>query len=259
MTAPTIPYAKLRVFYEMVDGMLADPGLNGDLLLLGIYMARRYVDEAGETNLGVISELAFGAQRPATVHFLGQRHISNPNHRRMRSVVENDIRRYDYRIDPDNPPITARCLCGAPMIRRDSACGKPAVMETTVVRLETGQRLRIGACRRHEDWYDATDRASREQVKALGDAIPQPPANAGGLLRKHLPMFRWEDYWRKLQPTWVAPPEAEPIVRPALQLVVTDDYEAEPEPAPTGRPALRLVPGAGVLEGARRRRAPASR
>jgi hypothetical protein len=214
--------ANLAAYRKTVDGMWADPDLTGDLLAVGLYWAHRlHLDGVDSLSTKDTARAVLGASR------------------HLERVMRNDIRRYDPIADP-------RCqhryglACEAPMIRREGLCGQPASRShTDLWDLDTGRRYYIARCGRHSDWARQQARANLaawEAIPALNR--PVPPANTGGVLRRHLPELEWPTYWRSLDERWVEPPELEPFVRPTFTIVVSVDVEPSPDVA---RPRLSLV------------------
>lgn len=231
-------YAALRAYHECIEGMLTDPDLGGDLLLIGLYMARR-------VHLGkrVVGEAT--AEQMVEAIFGQAEHVRGGRADRYRRAMRDDIRCYDYRQDPTNNPGRRhyRDPCAAPMIRRCGPCGKPSNTWRLLTDPETGRRIGFGACSRHAEWEREQVAANRAALEAVGEHLPVPPANTGGVLRRHLPDFDWPAYWAKIEPTWKEPPEETPVAKPRLLLVITDDFEPDDAPVPA-RPALSLVPPA---------------
>lgn len=235
MAAPTT--TALRRYQECIAAMFADPALYGDLLLIGVELAGRSHLDGPRCHPSLI----FGpGARSVTTNADGDKHVYDSRVQRWRGAMRDDIRRYDYRHDP---AYQQYALCGAPMIRRDGPCGKSATIWSLVTDLDTGRRLQVGACSRHRSWYEAeTGRAAQEHTarKAAHQGVPVPPANTGGILRRHLPGFDWPDLWRRLDPNWVEAPEVEPFIPPVLTLHINDDLD--PDQGPATRPALTLIP-----------------
>lgn len=227
----------LRRYQECIAAMLADPDLYGDLLLIGVVLA-------GRSHLGhppTSSGLVFGPGTGSTI--TGPDGVTtvvyDSRRERWQRAMRRDIRRYSYEADP---AYQRNVLCGAPMIRRAGSCGKSATRWSLATDLDTGRRLQVGACSRHAAWYDdETTRRSGEATarKASHQGVPVPPANTGGVLRRHLPGFDWPDLWRRLDERWVEPPEAEPFIPPVLTLHINDDLD--PDPGATSRPRLTLI------------------
>lgn len=224
---PRPPVPRLDEYYRLIGRMTADPDLHGDLLLLGILMAERLVfGPEGSLDMG---EIAAKVQGP------------RPNRHMFMRLLRSDIRRYDPQADPDNARRSHSVPCQAPMIRREGVCGKRASTAGLLTELETGRRLWGGGCRRHREWWYQYQRDNQIAVKELGSRLPTPAANAGGILARHLPRIDWPDYWRKLDPSWVEPPEVDPHIPPTFRLLLGECEQGD-EPAPEP-PALRLIRG----------------
>jgi hypothetical protein len=223
--------------------MWADPDLTGPLLLIGLYWAERlYLDPERTTISGAETARAVFGDVPAyRVVFGGTEWVLGGAGDLYLAELRKDIRRYCSTADPRNRPLGRTCV--APMVRRDGPCGQPA--STTVTAwmrdLDTGERYDLAYCARHRDWAEGQVRSNAAAWKALGGDQPTPPANTGGVLRRHLPEVGWEKLWRRLDEKWEPPPEREPFVRPTLTVLITDDVE--PAPPDVARPRLSLVPG----------------
>jgi hypothetical protein len=213
-----------RAYHQCVDGMWADPDLTGDLLLIGLYWAR-------QLHLNDVAETISGA---ATVKAVYGRD-GNRSHR-YQSTLRQDIRRYASTADPRNNRYDTGCV--APMVRREGLCGQSGNADRQIRDLDTGERLVLRHCARHRAWAFQQLSANADAWDALGYRKPVPPANAGGVLRRHLPEVDWPSLWRSIDENWVEPPEREPFHPPELQVLVTLDVEPVVRP----RPALRLVP-----------------
>lgn len=205
--------------------LVTDPEITGDRLALGAALAHhcdhltRAERQAGK-GVGQIGRLAFGPRRHAVLT--------------VKSVIRDDTRRYE-------PPQTYSGACGAPMIRRDGLCGKPATGRGLLWDWEdTGEAHEINACSRHRDWLrDAVQRNRR----ARPEHPATPCANAGGHLRRHFPEIDWAKLysWASYRPDgWVEPPEREPIRRPTLTILTGDDMDDD-ETDSAARPALQVI------------------
>jgi hypothetical protein len=201
-----LTYSALREYRKRIRAMLDDPECNDDLLGLGIALldfAILRIDR-DERTWRHYAEQAWG----------------EAGDYRIRGVLKRDIRRYDAAKDAD--AVDPMRKCAAPMVRRQGACGQSAFRRTMLTDPDTGRRQWLAACRRHEDWFTARVRDNRLAVDAV-EEVTRPPANAGGVLARHIPEIAWEETWRKLDPNWTPPPEAEPEevpLKPRLTLVL---------------------------------------
>lgn len=222
-------YAALKAYDDCVQAMVEDPALTGDLLLIGVIMARRiHLGPDGPVKVGPTAHSLFGGHRRIAVH-------------RWRTAMVGDIRRYDYGQDPRNREYgRSTTRCGAPLVRREGSCDRGGGRSQLLTDPETGRQFWHSACSRHVTWWRAVLVANQATIAELGRRVPIPAANVGGVLRRHLPSFDWEGYWRSLQPNWVEPPEDEPFVRPDLRVLILD---ADPHRTPPVRPALTVLPG----------------
>lgn len=107
------------------------------------------------------------------------------------------------------------------MIRRQGPCGQSASLRAMLTDATTGRKQWLAACSRHRDWFEGRVRSNRAEVEVANPE--RPPANAGGVLARHIPEIDWEATWIKLDPTWTPPPEVEPEevpLTPRLRLVL---------------------------------------
>ncbi|MFI7073598.1 hypothetical protein [Micromonospora sediminicola] len=244
-------FADLHAHNQRVTRMLADPECVGELLLVGIGMAR-CVDlgdppwsETGSMQMKLIADAVYGNRRLqggilGSVH-LHDRGDSRPR-RRIRDVFFADRRRYCPDVDGDRS--WANVTCGRPMVRREGLCGRSA--SSNARRLTdpaTGQRRWIGHCSQPacKQWF--TDLLDRNRAELAAHPAPVPPANTGGVLERHLPEIDWWAVWRHVDPQWSPPPEGRRFERPTLRLLVTDDDLPEPVSVSRGRPALVVHEG----------------
>lgn len=247
MTGPS--YTQLRAHEKRVAGMLADPECVGELLLIGIGMARS-VDLSdppwliGSMQMRVIAEQIYGKRRLPD-RILGTAHITdrgdtNPK-RRIQDVFFADRRRYSADVDGDRG--YGYVSCGRPMIRRDGLCGRNAAheLQRRLTDPATGQRRTVGACSQAacRAWF--VDLIERNAAELKANPAPQPPANTGGVLERHLPEIDWWKIWAWCDPNWAPPPEGETFRRPTLTLVMDDD--AAVEQVVLHRPALVVHEG----------------
>jgi hypothetical protein len=244
-------YAALRSYEGCVAALMSDPQVTGDLLLVGLWLARAVhlrrpePDGDGCWHLSDIAADVFGMSTQPAMFAFGEWHrpqATGPDVHRVVQVLRADIRRYDPRADTGRPR-WARTPCAAPMVRR-ATCGRPSVMGGLLTEVETGRRFDVGACRRHEAWFVAEVRRNREAVAAV--AVPRPPANVGGLLAAHIDID-WTALWRVLDPQWTAPPEVDSWAPPKLRLLVSAELTGC-----AARPANRSPrPRFAVLTGGR--------
>lgn len=204
---PTIPHARLARYQERIAAMLADPECHGDLLLLGI---------------GLLDYAVLRTETAKTFDHYAARVFNKPSSSPLavRGILRDDIRRYDWRQDQGAQVVTR---CGAPMIRRTGPCGQSASSRFMATDALTGRKQWVGACARHRDWFAQQLHIDRANRAADHDEAVSPPANAGGVLARHIPEIDWEGVWRNIDPKWTPPPEDAPApvrVRPTLTLVV---------------------------------------
>lgn len=201
-------YSTLREYRKRIAAMLDDPECTEDLFGLGVAL------------------LDFAVLRinrdERSWRFYAEKAWGNATKYRIRDVLRKDIRRYDALKDAEGSDPARRC--GAPMVRRQGPCGQSAGLRTMLTDPYTGRKQWIAACSRHRGWFEARVRDNRLAVERT-EAITRPPANAGGVLARHIPEIDWEEIWRKIDPSWTPPPEAEPEevpLKPRLRLVLGD-------------------------------------
>lgn len=202
-------YSALREYRKRIAAMLADPECVGDLFALGVALLDFAV-------------LRIDRDERSWSHYGTKAWGSAPRYQ-VRDVLLKDIRRYDAIKDAEERGPARRC--GAPMIRRQGPCGQSASRRAMLTDTLTGRQQWIAGCKRHEEWFNAQVRANRAKVGEIAEAV-RPPANAGGVLARHIPEIDWEAAWTKLDPSWTRPPEAEPEVvevYPKLRLVLGGD------------------------------------
>lgn len=233
---------------ERVAAMLADHECVGELLLIGIAMARAIdLDDppfgAGKKlSLRTFADRVYGGGRyladlayPAPA---GELRADSRPRWRIADVLRADIRRY-------RPPVGGGHVtrCGRPMSQKPAGvCGRSAHYQH--VRLFTdplsGEQTWIGACSyaAHKAWWLALKADNAAELAR--HPAPIPPANTGGVLDRHLPEIDWWAIWRHLDPKWSPPPEGEVWRKPTLTVLVED----EPQPAEAlPRPALTVLQG----------------
>ncbi|MFF0822367.1 hypothetical protein ACFYUR_18555 [Micromonospora haikouensis] len=245
MTDPS--YTDLRRYNQTIAALHADPDVTGDLLLVGMWLARATIlrdppeGENGWSVEAAARDLYPVATRPAMNSF-GQwtAQETRPDVWRVHDVLTKDIRRYDLWADQPGGK-RGHTVCGAKTPRKPR-CGKTVTVATTLTDPATGRRRMVGACRRHTDWWQEQTRANREACASV--EIPRPPANAGGALARHISLD-WPALWQGLDPKWVPPPEVDGWERPALRLVVSSASPSQPMVAGgPPRPRFALIDGA---------------
>lgn len=249
MTAPT--YAGLRAHEKRIAGMLADGECVGELLLVGIGMARCLdlgdpVWPAGESMpLKPIAYAVYGRYRLGMDMLLPDRSAHGDTHprRRIRDVFFQDRRRYSASVDGDSSPGWGT-ICGRPMQRREGLCGRSASWDQKRRLTDplTGRRHTVGACSqpRCRSWF--ADLLERNATELKAHPAPVPPANTGGVLERHLAEIDWWKVWRHVDENWTPPPEGERFTRPTLTLVMSDGDD-DPQVVPAARPALTVHEG----------------
>lgn len=238
----------LRRHNQRITRMLADHECVGELLLVGIALARAVdLDNppfgAGEKlSLSVFADRVYGNRRIRSGHIATcgcTAHTADERPRqRIRDVIRADIRRYRPTDSYD------RVTCGRPMPQRDTGrCGR-SPHHQHISRLTdpaTGERTYVAACNytAHKAWWAALRAENQRQLAET--PAPVPPANTGGVLDRHLPEIDWWAIWSHLDPRWTPPPEGETWRKPTLTLLVEDEPDVPVVPA--ARPALTVVKG----------------
>ena len=200
-------YSALKEYRKRIAAMLDDPECTGDLFALGVSLL----------DFAILS----ATRDEKSWKFYADRVLDQPGY--VKNVLRGDIRRYDAA--KDAAAVGPARACGAPMIRRQGPCGNSASRRALITDALTGRKQWLAGCTRHEDWFNTQVRANQASLADVGEAV-RPPANAGGVLARHLPEIDWEAAWRKLDPTWTPPPEADPevvSVFPKLRLVLGGD------------------------------------
>ncbi|MEU0078596.1 hypothetical protein ABZY58_11920 [Micromonospora tulbaghiae] len=234
-------YSALREHNRVTAALIADPEVTGDLLLVGMWLARATIlrdppPGEGRWSFTSIAGALFGHGRPLTITGMGATtRVPNYLVARVKQAVRADRPHYDP--DRDNAADPWMHLpCRAPMIRREGECGQHGTMYDYLTDLTTGRQVRIAACRRHKPWYDHQVVTNREAVRDAGDRLPRPAANAGGALARHIGGVNWPRIWQMVDPHWTPPPEGASTRKPTLRVLRNDDFEPSED-----RPAPRLV------------------
>lgn len=247
---PELTYAQLRAHEKRIARMLADVECAGELLLVGIGMAR-CVDlgdppstDDGHMDMRTIADHIYGRRHLNTSSILGTVHYDRAEtrpRRRIRGVFYADRRRYSPEVDGDRG--FHGVTCGRPMLRRDGLCGRGAAhdLRRRLTDPATGQRRTVGACSQKpcRAWF--ADLLARNAAELKAHPAPDPPANTGGILERHLPELDWWKIWAHVDEHWRPPPEGQRFERPKLTLVMADD---DPEVTfRSERPALTVHEG----------------
>jgi hypothetical protein len=222
--------------------MLADPECAGELLLVGIGMARcvdlgdpPWTDD-GRMDLRAVADRIYGRRRLATGMIIGTVHYDRAEtspRQRIQGVFFADRRRYSAEVDGD--PGFHGVTCGRPMLRREGVCGRGAAhyLCRTLIDPATGQRRTVGACTQKlcRAWFD--DLLARNAAELKKHPAPEPPANTGGVLQRHLPELNWPKIWSRVDKDWRPPPEGVRFERPKLTLIHGDEDMPVTVPRPT--------------------------
>ncbi|MER7166998.1 hypothetical protein ABT336_13150 [Micromonospora sp. NPDC000207] len=247
-------YPALRAHHRCVEALVADPEVTGDLLLVGMWLARAIhlhlpkpaVNDGTSTwQLPDIARDLFPLNMDRGLAFNGQMveaPSAEPDWRRVFEVLKNDIRRYDPKVD-QQLPAWARPRCSGPMVRRAS-CGKGSYTWGYLTDVETGRKRLVGACRKHHDWFQQERKVNAAVVAAT--EAPPPPANAGGRLARHFLDIDWPALWVKLDESWTAPPEQMGSARPKLRVVLGDtgsSFSVQRTSSTAARPRFALING----------------
>lgn len=196
---------------ELIGRMYADPDLRDDLLAVGLAIARLMREGRDrKRRLGEIAEM------------IGWRNGGQPNWMRVKHVLASDRPRY-------SPPRLPTNRCAAPMHRRDGTCDRPSGGGVMLRDPVTGEMEWLPACSRHRAWADAHRRQTWADWARRGS--PEPPANVGGVLARHLDLD-WPTIYRWGDPAWTMPPSGPPAPtspRPRFTLVTGDGEGGEVE------------------------------
>jgi hypothetical protein len=235
-------FTTLRTYERTCTALLADPDVTGDLLLIGLWLARAIIlrDPApgeGRWSFAAMAATLFGTGRPQVDVILGEpRKVPNHLIFKVKEALRKDVPRYDVALDNLN-----ETRCGAPMPRAPF-CRRSVVISGYEPDASTGRRVTLAVCGRkdHQVWYAQTRAEAKAAVTAVGDHMPQPAANAGGALARHIALRNWDRVYRMVSPDWKPPAEGAPTRKPSLSVLRNDDFE----PAESGtRPALVVHEG----------------
>lgn len=252
----------LRRHSRRVCGMLTDHQCVGELLLVGLALARTVDLEdpwpvTEETNLADFGPYIYGQHlahhhsdllAPVDDSYFSRAHGYATKWGRVATVVAADIRRY---VPPSHN--TRGIRCARPRIKTVGLCDRAVDGFDTelLTNLVDGTQTRIGSCKNVacKKWLADTVYANRRDAAA--NPPPRPPANTGGVLDRHIPEIDWYSIYRALDPRWKPPPEGQPMQLPRLKLIVTPDPQTSTPVRPpltrvdTPRHGLQLV-GSGV-------------
>ena len=243
---------RLQRHHERVTAMLADERLNGDLLLIGIALARivDLTDPPWPTAMRDIARQVYGAAyhgRNLAVQ-AGQRledtaRIEPRGIARLKSVLYHDVRRYSVDTARSRACQRPTARRGVHLAARGELCGRRAdyySREYTFVDPVDGTMHLLGACTKpicRTWWHQLADDNRRELTD---NPPPEPAANHGGVLESHLPELDWPLIYGRVDPQWRPPHEA-PGWRPPQLVAVTGGQQ--PDDDGPVRPALTVLRG----------------
>lgn len=240
-------YTQLRAYHHVTTALLADPDVGGDLLLVGLWLARAttlHIPRHG-ANRWSTAAIARDVFADPTVPLVGTRvqeveidgqvvHVNRWAVEKVHKLLADDRPHYDPWLDDRRHP--ERHTCQAPMIRRAGLCGNPTSTDRMMTDPATGRRIRIGACNRHRDsdWYTTTIDTWKQ--RATTATIPDPPANRGGILQRHI-RLNWDAWWARHVPDWQPPAtderDSQPR-RPQLTVLTFEPNQPTPDRATLG-------------------------
>ncbi|WP_433731048.1 hypothetical protein ACQP2Y_21685 [Actinoplanes sp. CA-051413] len=220
-------FSDLRLYDKTCAALIADPDITGDLLLIGLWLARATVlndPEPGEGRWSTkaIAAAVYGRRQSGT--FL------------IREALRKDLPRYDP--FNDNP---GEAQCGAPMPRAPF-CRRSVTISGFRTDPDTGRMVPFAVCGRkdHQQWWREQDREQRALLAELGDRVPKPPANTGGALQRHIRRIGWAKFYKLLDTRWEPPAEGASTRKPTLTVVTNDEFEPVEDAA---RPVLTVHEG----------------
>src|SRR5690554_4724218 len=143
----------LRAHERRVAAMLEDPECTGELLLVGLAIARSvdlgdpgFTADDGTMPMQVIADRVYGQHYLSSVMVLPMRPRGDANpRRRISDVFRQDRRRYDPDVDEGSTSLM-RVTCGRPMVRRDGLCDRKASTRQRLTDPATGRRQWAGCC-----------------------------------------------------------------------------------------------------------------
>lgn len=185
----------------LIGRMYTDPDLRDDLLAVGLAIVRLAREGRRNVKMRDIAEM------------IGWRHGAQPNWVRVKYVLADDRPRY-LRPRPRDE------RCAAPMIRRDGICGRPTSNGVYLRDPATGEMEHLCACSRHREWATERHRATWQAWRRNGS--PEPSANCGGVLARHIDLD-WPTIYRWADEDWKMPPSGPPeptVPRPKFTLLV---------------------------------------
>ncbi len=271
----TYTVEQLRAHEHRIAGMLGDPDLVGDLLLVGLVFARAV--DFGDPPLTEVEKATAAAvygRARHSIHLhghadpdeLGRYHPTAADHgaARVRDVLRSDIRRYV-------PNVKKSHRCQRPVKRRGQAAATPApginfvpaftghlvppedvcgrnpdwrgTHPTWLVDPVDGTRHAFAACSRArcKTWLAAL--AERNRAEVAANPPPTPTANRGGVLARHLDELDWPALYTHLNPKWTPPHETPGWRPPKLQIVLGDSSDPDDGLTVTRRPTLTVIEG----------------
>lgn len=204
-------YTKLRLYDKTCAGLIADPDAKGDLLLIGLWLARATIlrdppSGEGRWSFDAISVALWGETYRAIL---------------VKDVIRRDSPRYDPFVD--NP---RGSQCGAPMLRAPF-CRRSVMTSGFATDPLTGRRVGLSVCGRrdHQAWYSQKRDDNKAALEAAGDTVPTPAANAGGVLERHIRGIGWAKLYAAVDSRWKPPAEGSPSRKPTLSVLRNDDFE----------------------------------
>lgn len=239
---PERTFSDLRLYDKTCAALIADPDITGDLLLIGLWLARATVLDdpkpgEGRWSTKAIARDLYGRGRAYSVTGMGMdSHVPSHHMVTVREALRKDLPRYDPFID--NP---GEDHCGAPMPRAPF-CRRSVMSSGFSTDPDTGRMIPFAVCGRkdHQQWWRGQDRERRALLGELGDRVPKPPANTGGALQRHIRGIGWAKFYKLLDSRWEPPAEGASTRKPSLKVVANDEFEPVEDVA---RPVLTVHEG----------------